>query len=123
MKRFFERYSATDILMVLIGASIVALVIIGTFSTLFIAKKYDSRDWFNFIVYGIALGGICAVIAIGYTLVYGILRMINFAHSEVFMSGPLTAYFLADAWSRSGFIDQNPVLGLAVIFALAMVIS
>src|SRR5512142_2337489 len=120
MKRFFERYSIIDVLMALIGASILALVIIGTFSTLFITKRYDSRDWFNFIVYGVALGGIYAVIAIGYTMVYGILRMINFAHSEVFMSGPLTAYFLADAWGRSGFLDQNPVLGLLIIFALAM---
>jgi branched-chain amino acid transport system permease protein len=123
MKRFFERYSLIDVVMVLIGASILALVVIGTFSTLFITKRYDGRDWFNFVVYGVALGGIYAVIAIGYTLVYGILRMINFAHSEVFMSGPLTAYFLADAWGRSGFLDANPVLGLLVIFALAMVIS
>ena len=123
MKRFFERYSATDVVMFLIGASILALVIIGTFSTLFVTKRYDSRDWFNFIVYGVALGGIYAVIAIGYTMVYGILRMINFAHSEVFMSGPLTAYFLADAWGRSGFLDANPVVGLLAIFLLAMLIS
>ena len=40
---------------------------------------------------GLALGGVYALIALGYTLVYGILRMINFAHSEVFMSGPFTA--------------------------------
>lgn len=123
MKRFFERYSVTDIVMFLIGASILALVIIGTFSTLFITRRYSSVDWFNFVVYGVALGGIYALIAIGYTLVYGILRMINFAHSEVFMSGPLTAYFLADAWGRSGFLDQNPVIGLLVIFAVAMIIS
>ena len=123
MKRFFERYSATDVVMFLIGASIVALVIIGTYSTLFVTKRYDGRDWFNFIVYGVALGGIYAVIAIGYTMVYGILRMINFAHSEVFMSGPLTAYFLADAWGRSGFLDQNPVIGLLAIFLVAMLVS
>jgi branched-chain amino acid transport system permease protein len=109
--------------MFVIGALIVALVIFGTFSTLFVTKRYASRDWFNFIVYGIALGGIYAVIAIGYTMVYGILRMINFAHSEVFMSGPLTAYFLADAWGRSGFLNQNPVVSLLVIFALAMAVS
>jgi len=36
-------------------------------------------------------------------MVYGILRMINFAHSEVFMSGPLTAYFLADYWGEPAF--------------------
>ena len=112
MKRFFERYSAMDLLVFLIGASILALVIIGTFSTLFITKRYDGRDWFNFIVYGVALGGIYAVIAIGYTMVYGI-----------FMGGPLTAYFLADAWGRSGFLDQNPVIGLLAIFLLAMLVS
>ncbi len=123
MKRFLERYSITDIVMFLIGASILALVIIGTFSTLFITRRYSSVDWFNFVVYGVALGGIYALIAIGYTMVYGILRMINFAHSEVFMSGPLTAYFLADAWGRSGFLDENPVIGLLVIFVLAMVVS
>jgi len=46
-------------------ARFLALVIIGTFSTLFITRRYDSRDWFNFTVFGIALGGIYAVIAIG----------------------------------------------------------
>jgi branched-chain amino acid transport system permease protein len=117
-----KRLSPLDLIMFVIGGLIVAGVVIGSASTL-ISGKYGSRDWFDFIVYGIALGGIYAVIAIGYTLVYGILRMINFAHSEVFMSGPLTAYFLADAWGRSGFLDQNPVLGLLVIFALAMAIS
>jgi branched-chain amino acid transport system permease protein len=55
--------------------------------------------------------------------VYGILRMINFAHSEVFMSGPFTAYFLADALGKSGFLDRNLILGLLAIFALAMVVS
>ena len=123
MKSFFERYTLLDVVMFLIGASILALVIVGTFSTLFITKRYDSQQWFNFLVYGVALGGIYAVIAIGYTLVYGILRMINFAHSEVFMSGPLTTYFLADYLGRTGFLDANPVVGLLAIFLLAMVIS
>lgn len=117
------RLNKTDVVMFAIGGLIVALVIIGSFITLFVTKRYDSRDWFNFTVYGIALGGIYAVIAIGYTMVYGILRMINFAHSEVFMSGPLTAYFLADAWGRSGFLDSNPILGLVIIFALSMIVS
>ncbi|HEX7588190.1 MAG TPA: branched-chain amino acid ABC transporter permease, partial [Anaerolineae bacterium] len=43
--------------------------------------------------------------------------------SEVFMSGPLTAYFLADAWGRSGFLDENPIIGLLAIFLLAMLVS
>jgi branched-chain amino acid transport system permease protein len=117
-----RRYTLTDYVMFLIGGLLLALVIVGSISTL-IAGKYDAKTWFNVIVLGLALGSIYALIALGYTLVYGILRMINFAHSEVFMSGPFTAYFLADAWGRSGFLDQYPVLGLLVIFALAMGIS
>ena len=123
MKRFLERYSLLDVVIFLIGGAILALVIVGTFSTLFITKRYTSQQWFNFTVYGVALGGIYADIAIGYTLVYGVLQMINFAHSEVFMSGPLTAYFLADYMGRTGFLEENPVVGLLAIFILAMAIS
>ncbi len=122
MRRFIDRIDITDVFMFIVGGLIVALVVIGTVATL-LAGKYTTRQWFDLIVFGVALGGIYALIALGYTLVYGILRMINFAHSEVFMSGPFTAYFLADAWGRSGFLDENPVLGLLLIFLLAMTIS
>ena len=44
---------------------------------------------------GMSTGGVYALIAIGYTLVYGVMQLINFAHSEVFMSGVLAgALFL-----------------------------
>jgi len=42
---------------------------------------------------GLAQGNIYALSRHGYTMVYGTLRMINFAHSEVFMSAPYTAYY------------------------------
>ena len=122
LHRLRERLTFTDVVMFLIGGSILALVIIGSTLTL-IAGSYSGRQWFDLLVSGLALGGIYAVIALGYTLGYGILRMINFAHSEVFMSGPFTAYFLADAMGKSGFLDQNLVIGLVAIFALSMSIS
>ncbi|MDZ4724264.1 MAG: branched-chain amino acid ABC transporter permease [candidate division Zixibacteria bacterium] len=46
------------------------------------------------IVNGISLGSIYALIALGYTMVYGILRFINFAHSDIFMIGAFTGYYL-----------------------------
>ncbi|HEX9075188.1 MAG TPA: branched-chain amino acid ABC transporter permease, partial [Anaerolineae bacterium] len=116
------RVSITDAIMFILGGLLLALIVVGSVATL-VAGKYDAKTWFNVIVLGLALGSIYALIALGYTLVYGILRMINFAHSEVFMSGPFTAYFLADALGRSGFLDQNPVIGLLLIFVLAMGIS
>jgi branched-chain amino acid transport system permease protein len=122
LRRYAERIELTDVLMFVVGGLIVLLVLVGSAATL-LSGKYSTRQWSDLIVYGIALGSIYGLIALGYTLVYGILRMINFAHSEVFMSGPFTAYFLANALGRSGFLDRNPIVGLLAIFALAMAVS
>ena len=46
------------------------------------------------IINGLSLGAIYALIALGYTMVYGVLRFINFAHSDVFMVGAYAGYFL-----------------------------
>jgi branched-chain amino acid transport system permease protein len=117
-----RRLEVTDIMMFLIGGAIVVLVVVGSAATL-VAGKYNFRVWSDLIVYGLALGSIYALIALGYTLVYGVLRMINFAHSEVFMSGPFTTFFLADALGKSGFLERNLVVGLIAILALSMVVS
>jgi branched-subunit amino acid ABC-type transport system permease component len=47
------------------------------------------------IINGLSLGSIYALIALGYTMVYGILKLINFAHGEVFMVGAYAGYFSA----------------------------
>jgi branched-chain amino acid transport system permease protein len=53
-------------------------------------------NWFlQQSINGLALGSIYALIALGYTMVYGVLRFINFAHSDVMMLGAFAAYFLA----------------------------
>ena len=49
--------------------------------------------------------------------------MINFAHGEVFMAGAFTAYFAADGLADAGVLDSNPILSLAIIFAVAMLTS
>ena len=122
LQRLPKRIDLTDVFMFVIGGAIVALVVVGSVATI-LGGKYTPSQWFDFLVAGVALGGIYALIALGYTLVYGILRMINFAHSEVYMSGPFTAYFLADAMASSGFLEKNLVVGLLAIFALAMAVS
>ena len=120
--RFLERIDLTDVLMWIVGGAIAALVVVGSIATLG-SGRYGARQWLDFIVSGLAQGSIYALIALGYTLVYGILRMINFAHSEVFMSGAFTGYFAADALNRSGYLQANPVLGLAAVFAVSMTTS
>jgi branched-chain amino acid transport system permease protein len=122
LKKFRERITATDILMWLIGGGIVAVILVGSAATL-AAGLYSPRHWFDFIIFGLAQGSIYALIAMGYTMVYGILRMINFAHGEVFMSGPYTAYFVAAYLYRTGFLDAHPILSLLLIFLVSMATS
>ena len=68
-------------------------------------------------VTGLALGSVYGMVALGYTMVYGVLQLINFAHSEVFMYGTFatlwTVYFLGGTQHTSG-------LALAGMFAVAM---
>jgi branched-chain amino acid transport system permease protein len=121
-KRLREGISLTDVLMWLTGGGILLLIFWGSAATL-ASGRYSSYHWFDFIIFGLAQGSIYALIAMGYTMVYGILRMINFAHGEVFMSGPYTAYFVAAAFYSSGFLDRHPIFSLSVIFLCSMGIS
>ena len=61
----------------------------------------QSQDWFQQLpqnlLQGLQQGSIYALIALGYTLVYGVLQLINFAHSEVFMAGGFGSYLVVDA--------------------------
>ncbi len=122
LKRWRERITPTDVVMWLIGAAILTLVIWGSTATLS-EGKYSAYHWFDFVIFGLAQGSIYALIAMGYTMVYGILRMINFAHSEVFMSGPYTAYYVAAAFYSSGFLDRHPIASLMMIFLVSMATS
>jgi branched-chain amino acid transport system permease protein len=90
-----QRITFADILVWAIGVAIAVMVIWGTIATLE-SGKYNAAGWIDLTIRGLALGGVYALIAMGYTLVYGILKMINFAHSEVFMSGPFTAVFFGN---------------------------
>ena len=122
LQRFKERITPTDVVMWLIGGAILASILIGSAATL-TRGPYTARHWFDFIIFGLAQGSIYALIAMGYTMVYGTLRMINFAHSEVFMSGPYTAYFFAAALNSSGFLDRHPIISLIIIFIVSMATS
>src|SRR6476620_2103108 len=49
---------------------------------------------FSALITGLAQGSMIALVALGYTMVYGILKLINFAHSEIFMMGAYAGLFL-----------------------------
>jgi len=77
------------------------------------------------IIFGLAQGSIYALIALGYTLVYGILSMINFAHSEVFisevfMSGAYIGFFAIHWAEQSGLLYSNTALALLITVTVGM---
>lgn len=76
------------------------------------------EEFVQHIINGLNLGAIYALIALGYTMVYGVLQLINFAHSEVYMVGAFTAYYGALAVNLS----SRPGWGaFALLLVIAMV--
>ena len=68
---------------------------------------------------GLALGAIYALIALGYTMVYGVLKLINFAHGDVYMVGAFAGYYLANSF---GVGRTQSVAGAALVTLGAMAV-
>ncbi len=80
------------------------------------------EDFIQHLINGISLGSIYALIALGYTMVYGILQLINFAHSEVYMLGAFAVYYTVGALGRVSGAAPTPGFGLFVfVLIVAMV--
>lgn len=71
------------------------------------------------LVNGISWGSVYALIAIGYTMVYGVLKLINFAHGDVYMIGAMTGYYVARALGVEGAHPQWH-LGVVLIASMAV---
>ena len=55
-------------------------------------ERSDDLEFLNHLINGISLGSIYAIIALGYTMVYGIAKMLNFAHGDVIMVGGYVSF-------------------------------
>jgi branched-chain amino acid transport system permease protein len=117
-----ERFSLVGTILWALRIAIVVGVVAGVWATL-ATTNLSFEQWRSLVIFGIAQGSVYALIALGYTLVYGVLFMINFAHGDVFMAGAMTAFFVADALGRSGFLNANPIIGLAIVLLVAMISS
>ena len=74
-------------------------------------------EWIQQLVNGISLGSIYALIALGYTMVYGIIKLINFAHGDVFMLGAFIGFYAIARW------EMNIIIALLLSMALCAVIG
>ena len=77
------------------------------------------QGFFQNLVLGIQLGAVYAMIAVGYTMVYGVLRLINFAHGDVYMVGAYVGLTLS---SRVGLAFTRTPGGFALLFVATLVI-
>lgn len=117
-----EGFSWVDFIIDLLRIVIVVLILVGSWNTLS-SGRITAAQWVNLFVAGLSQGSIYALIALGYTLVYGILLMINFAHGEVFMAGAFSTVFLAEALNRTGFLNESPFLSIVLMILFAGLIS
>jgi len=99
------------------------LALIGVLILAWLAARYRESPmlFWQFLIDGLRLGFVYALIALGYTMVYGIVRLINFAHGDVFMVGAYTAYFATTRY-HWGMI-QGMMLAMAVSAFLGVVIE
>ncbi len=73
------------------------------------------------LINGLTLGGIYALIALGYTMVYGIIQLINFAHGEFFAAGGYMGVVLLSFLAARGYLETHPWLCLGGAMILAMI--
>jgi branched-chain amino acid transport system permease protein len=100
-----------------IGAQILWILLGGALFLLFV---FSPTQTLNNIVDGLSVGTIWALIALGYTLVYGIIELINFAHGEVFMIG---SFVSVGIWGSLGLGLATGPLGLAVGLFVTLLVA
>ncbi|MGD2252121.1 MAG: branched-chain amino acid ABC transporter permease [Anaerolineales bacterium] len=123
------RWTAFRITQLVLAALFLAFLIWRLYTVLVIQGVFGLDTWLRFLIFGLIIGSVYALIAIGYTLVYGILFMINFAHGEIMMLGGFAGYFTLEALTfikgSDGvtFLNQQPVISVALAFIAGMLVS
>lgn len=122
LQRWLDQFSWIDFFLTVLRITILVLIVVGAANTL-MGGRYSGEQWVSLIISGLTQGSIYALIALGYTLVYGILLMINFAHGEVFMAGAFTTVFAANGLHQAGILNAYPIPSLLLLLLIAASVS
>jgi branched-chain amino acid transport system permease protein len=106
----------------LVGLALIAFLVYIA-ATHILSGDFTLESFVRLAIFGLAQGSIYALIALGYTLVYGILSMINFAHSEVFMSGAYIGFFAIHAMETSGWLANQTFAALFITLLVGVLAS
>lgn len=118
-----------QLLLFIIGSAVALSLLVVVLALLMSASQPDLlqkvlRILPQVIIDGLVRGFLFATIALGYTMVYGVLEFINFAHGEIFMVGGVVGAALGFVLAGSGLIDGiNPLLFVLLVVFLGMVVS
>jgi len=117
----------------LVAGILISVYLIYRIVSVASVTNFGLDTWMRLGFSGLILGGMYALIAIGYTLVYGILFMINFAHGEVMMIGAFGGYFVFEALQAielpartaetAAFLNVFPALSIILAFLAGMTIA
>jgi branched-chain amino acid transport system permease protein len=118
-------------LLFIVGAAVVMTAFAYILAILFptprpniILADQIGRQLPGMIISGVTIGFVYAMIALGYTLVYGVLNFINFAHSEIFMFGGVIGFEVLRRITDAGFVQSwSPVVLVIVVVATSMLCS
>src|SRR5579872_2157781 len=75
------------------------------------------------LINGLSLGAIYALIALGYTMVYGIIELINFAHGDVFMVGSFVALLIVGGLGVTGSVSGPAVAGIMLVVLVGAMLA
>jgi branched-chain amino acid transport system permease protein len=125
--------STYRIIQITLGVLFSAYLIWRLYDVLIAQPAYGPDTWLRFILSGLILGSVYALIAIGYTLVYGILFMINFAHGDIMMIGAFGGFFVFEAlnaWKtptiadpKLNFLNAHPIISVVLAFLVGMAVA
>ncbi len=119
------RLSWVDSFLWAVRVAAVIIIVWGVFGSLRLTAAGEGLSgaaYRDLLVSGVAQGAMYGLIALGYSMVYGVLGFINFAHGEVFTAGSMVGFFFADAMA-GGMWEDNFPLAIAVVFVVAMFTS
>jgi len=130
VRRRFTAYKITQTVLGILFGGYLAWRLLDV---LFLHPAYGGETWVQFAISGIVLGSVYAIIAIGYTLVYGILFMINFAHGDIMMIGAFGGYFVLEALKavpagtaanpNLSFLDAFPIPSIILTFVVGIFVA
>jgi branched-chain amino acid transport system permease protein len=120
------RFSWTDSFLWAIRVMAIFIVVWGFVGTIALGMEGNGLTldaWKQLIVSGLAQGSMYGLIALGYSMVYGVLGFINFAHGEVFMVGAVVGYFTADALEQVGLWESNFIIAIILVILASIASS